>query len=216
MNFSEKMSFSVISSSSSQEESSTHGKVERRHAKGAKCLPCFTHISTGACIYGDFCRFIHDRNLSSHSLPNTTLEQRNNVDHKIRDDPIYWPPAFNPHVMDEYTLDHKIVFHDDLRYKSIYSMWSFFIGAVSNSNEDWPNYSQNPLTKRERLPVFQQLAEGVPVTKDSEEQSLSVSYARIAKSSAQPRKITSFRNKQSIFNASLANIAPRHVARMSA
>ena len=220
-----KMSTHSITSSNSSLDDG-HGKHERRGQKGVKCLPCFTHISTGACIYGEHCRFIHDKNIFSTSLPNTTLEQRNNVDHKIRDDPIYWPPSFHSNIVDEYTLDKKIVFHDDLRYKAIFSMWGYFVGTVSQEPRLWQNLPENPMTKRQRLPVFQKLADGVPADVQTEAVKISpLSYSNAAKSShkrsAFPRSVSYLSKNQSqrqhmISHHSSLDISAHTLARMSA
>lgn len=211
---------SIVSSNSSLDDS--HGKHDRRGQKGVKCLPCFTHISTGACIYGEHCRFIHDKNIFSNSLPNTTLEQRNNVDHKIRDDPIYWPPSFHSNIVDEYTLDKKIVFHDDLRYKAIFSMWGYFVGTVSQEPRLWQNLPENPMTKRQRLPVFQQLADGVPANVQTEAKFTPLSYSSAAKSNKRfPRSVSYLSKNQTqrqhmIPHHSSLDISAHTLARMSA
>lgn len=219
---------SITSSDSSVEEASHARYFEKKAQKGVKCLPCFTHISTGACIYGDHCRFIHDKNLFCESLPNTTLEQRNNVDHKIRDDPIYWPPSFYPNVIDEYTLDNKIVFHDDLRYKAIYTMWGYFVGVVSAGNRiaQWSNEAENPLTRRQRLPVFAALADGAAV--DEKTVKAQFSYANVTKAKHPRENISRFHSmptkhqtsfyKQRLMipNPTSLDIASHTVARVSA
>lgn len=128
----------------------------------AKTLLCFTHLSTGACIYGDHCCFIHDHRLNGDVLPSTSLEQRNAVDHKIREDPLYWPPTFYSQKQDEYWLDPKIIYHDDLRYKSVSSIWHHFLSTMHNDPQlmdDSANFPKNSLTNRQRLPVFRALAE---------------------------------------------------------
>lgn len=221
-------SYSVGSSNSSLDGSLM--KAERSKAQKGKCLPCFTHISTGSCLYGDHCRFIHDHHVASHHMANTTLEQRNNVDHKIRDDPIYWPPAFHPSVVDEYTLDPKIIFHDNLRYKSVFSMWTYFVGSISSTSRDWPNYGENPMTKRERLPVFLKLADGIAA--ESKNIPSVLSYATVIKASAaahhknklprttaislSSKRKLSHRHLPSDHPSSFVDISPHHTARQSA
>lgn len=229
------LSWQSSDSSVDSGDNSHSGKVEqyssrysgRNQAGGNKCLPCFTHLSTGACIYGDHCCFIHDRRIAGNCLPNTTLDQRNHVDHKIRDDPIYWPPSLHSSRSGEYILDPKIVYHDDLRYKSVYSIWSFFVNTMVTEGQgdlpEWDNYPVNPVTKRERLSVFTTLAEGksVPAAVPGCIDAVAPSAIAVAKfekksfSKPMSSKITSHFPSEEMKNDTYREVPVAHVHRKS-
>jgi hypothetical protein len=130
--------------------------------KKKRTHPCFSFLATGSCDFGPSCCFLHDSRVSGPDFldkyEGMLTWRKNHVNHQTKDEIFHWPASCNS---EEYAFDHKVMYHSDLKYKSLASMWMNFLKVmeedVSHLEEESAS-ELNPVTGRTRLNIFKTLA----------------------------------------------------------
>jgi hypothetical protein len=153
--------------------------------KDSRQLPCFTWISTGDCMYGNKCTYVHPPNIQNEDKTSIMMKPKKREKSDHVDDTFFWPKMENPSndIKKKYEL-HAI----DMKNKHdvcIFSIWKHYLLycifqdpqklADSSINRKIlfflkqttfdPHYIENQYTQSNRLSVFVQLSQSKSIEK---------------------------------------------------
>jgi hypothetical protein len=177
--------------------------------KKKRTHPCFAMLATGCCDFGAACCFLHDQRVGNKEgfdkFESTVVWRKNHVNHQGKDDIFHWPASCSS---DEYSFDHKVMYHSDLKYKSLASMWINFLRVLDDDRRQSDIDREamldiNTVTTRRRLPMLKSLAAGTPNPSSSatfNSSTVSNSTAAAAVNKASPLQSKLLASPQSVQN----------------